>query len=86
MTPRMTDEIRAQIDRSLRKLVGGSQLRVVYEGHRFLVMITNEEGFHTGRARYLVACITCEKLLHEATTGPIENIDRHIRELEREKP
>lgn len=48
--------------------------------HGFIAMATTYEGFHTGRRRYLVACVTCESLVHEQTTGPIEHVERHMRE------
>jgi hypothetical protein len=80
MRIRMNADNRDAIEREIGLLVPGSQLKVIYERCRFLVMITNEQGIHTGRPRYLVACTKCEKLLHEATTGPIENIERHVNE------
>lgn len=53
------------------------------ETHAFRVTPTNDEGIHTGRRRYKVECISCNKLLHEATTGALERIEQHLREVER---
>lgn len=46
----------------------------------FQVSPTNETGFHSGRTRYRVECMTCSKLLHEATTGPMCRIEEHLKE------
>lgn len=78
----MTSEQREQIITNLEVLELGDQLRFTIHGvdsgtHGALVMRTNKDGFHTGRPRYLVACESCEKLLHAATTGPIEQMLMH---------
>jgi hypothetical protein len=70
------------LERFLDALDFGTQLRVRvpdHGRHHFVVMKTTETGIHSGRSRYLVACTSCEKLLHEATTGVWANIDRHLR-------
>lgn len=41
---------------------------------------TTKTGIHTGRRRYFVQCTLCDEVLHEETTGPLENIARHERE------
>ena len=58
---------------------GGVVVRVV-DGHAFMAIRTGELALHSSRPRFLVACATCEELLHEATTGPIPNIERHLKE------
>lgn len=59
------------------------KLQRVKPSCEFRVTPTLEVGFHTGRRRYKVECVTCEVMLHEATTGPSERIEQHMRELER---
>lgn len=51
---------------------------VDYKGHRFRVVPGKGEGIHTGRGRFLVACLTCGEVLHEATTGPTQHMDMHL--------
>lgn len=51
-----------------------------YHGHRFRVTPTSETGIHTGRTRYHVKCLTCEELIHEATTGPRPMCEQHVKE------
>lgn len=31
---------------------------------------TGDEGFHTGRLRFKVVCLTCRRVAHDNTTGP----------------
>jgi hypothetical protein len=45
--------------------------------HRYLVTPTGESGINTGRPRYRVECLSCGELLHEATTGAVENMEAH---------
>jgi hypothetical protein len=47
---------------------------------RFLMEPTGESGIHSGRSRYRVTCLTHRLVLHRATTGPIENINAHLRD------
>jgi len=47
-------------------------------GHTFEILPTKEAGFHSGRRRYLVECATCGVTVHEATTGPAENMVMHL--------
>lgn len=47
-------------------------------GHTFLVSPTGDCGFDTGRKRYLVKCLSCNKVLHENTTGPGCLIREHL--------
>lgn len=49
-------------------------------GHAFRVTPTDSFGLHSGRRRYRVDCLTCGEVAHEATTGPSETIERHLRE------
>ncbi len=61
----------------------GAQTRVAIKGHMIVLTSVMGTGFHTGRHRFCIACSTCEVLLHEATTGPGPNIERHLREASR---
>lgn len=79
----MTHEVSARkaFEDLLASLGLGVQLNVrdpAHPRHRFVVMRTTETGIHSGRPRYLVACTFCNRLVHEATTGPWENIERHL--------
>lgn len=70
-----------RLEHFLDALSFGMQLRVRvpdHGRHQFIVMKTTETGIHSGRSRYLVVCTSCEKLLHEATTGVWPNIQRHL--------
>lgn len=78
----MNAQQRMQVEAKLEALNKGEQLRLsIDDGHDVLVMLTNEEGIHSGRPRFLVVCVTCEVLLHEATTGPIERMNVHAEGL-----
>jgi hypothetical protein len=81
----MTDEQRKLIDSNIAALSKGQQLRVDVDDHHNLVMLTDQEGFHSRRPRYLVVCVTCETLLHEATTGPVERMVNHMQDGYRTK-
>lgn len=50
------------------------------DGHEFKVTPTNAIGIHSGRRRHRVECVTCQAVVHEATTGPSQMIERHLRE------
>ena len=84
-----TEDRLAELTKAVAELRLGTRLRLCVPGtpgtdaaasmnHEIVIMRTNEEGFHSGRPRYLVACRTCMKLLHEATTGPVENARWHV--------
>lgn len=47
-------------------------------GHMIAITATCLGGIHSGRRRYMIGCVTCGVLIHEATTGPAWNIERHI--------
>jgi len=49
-------------------------------GVKFEVKPTEHRGCDTGRVRYFVKCLTCNEVLHEATTGPRPNIEGHMEE------
>lgn len=75
----MTEEQRRRIEDVLSKLQKGHQYKLsIDEDHEVLVMLTDSVGVHSQRSRFLVVCVTCEALLHEATTGPIEHMERHV--------
>lgn len=58
---------------------GGDALTVVErDGHTFHVTRTNFLGCSTGRFRYRVRCVTCNNLLHHATTGPDSLMGGHL--------
>lgn len=46
----------------------------------FMVCPTDAVGIHTYRTRYHVGCVSCNLVLHEATTGPTCRIEDHMRE------
>lgn len=48
--------------------------------HHLRVTATRELGCDTGRRRYRVECLTCNEVVHEATTGAHWNMGFHIRE------
>jgi hypothetical protein len=50
------------------------------EGAWLQVTPTNKIGCDTGRTRYWVECLTCNEILHEATTGPKYYIEKHLSE------
>lgn len=81
---RLSDVELQKVEENLRRLVAGDPMRVVIEGHRFLIHVVNvnaEPELTPGlgpRPRYLLACETCERLLHESTRLPIANIERHL--------
>jgi hypothetical protein len=49
--------------------------------HTFRVVATEHVGCDTGRRRYRVECLTCEVVVHEATTGPLHQARRHLRDI-----
>lgn len=59
--------------------------RTTWGEHLYSIRATGDSGFSSGRDRYWVACKTCNEVVHENTTGPMLNIQRHEREYEREK-
>lgn len=48
------------------------------EGHRFKVKPTELVGCDTFRRRYWVECLTCNEVLHEATTSATILVKQHI--------
>jgi len=46
----------------------------------FQVRLTGLKGIDTDRARYLVACVDCDCVLHDCTTGPRFHISGHLSE------
>ena len=49
---------------------------------QMLLTPTNYIGMNSGRTRYLVECMTCKVVLHEATTGPLSHVRDHWRDME----
>jgi ribosomal protein S27E len=47
---------------------------------RVVISDTGEVGCDTGRPRYRVACLTCGIVIHEATTGPMQRLEQHLRD------
>lgn len=58
----------------------GDERNVTQDGHVFRIVATRELGCDTGRRRYRVECLTCEALVHEATTSPSCQIESHFRD------
>jgi hypothetical protein len=46
----------------------------------FVVAPTDERGRDTGRTRYKVDCVECDRVLHSATTGPSSHVEGHMKE------
>jgi hypothetical protein len=67
---------------AMPELQPGNTAEIVEQGHTFHVTATRETGFHTGRRRYTVECVSCKVLVHPATTGPKHNIQYHLRHPE----
>lgn len=70
-------------DDAMPELQPGNTAEIVESGHVFHVTATRLDGFHTGRRRYMVECLTCKATIHEATTGPRERIGQHVEEVAR---
>ena len=68
---------------ALPDLQPGNTAEVKRDGHVFHVTATRHTGWNTGRRRYMVECLTCKEVLHEATTGPDQRIESHLREVKR---
>lgn len=46
----------------------------------FQVKPIDKVGADTGRRRYFVACVDCDCILHNETTGPTSHITGHLHE------
>lgn len=53
------------------------------DGHHFRVTATADLGCDTGRRRYRVECLSCQEVVHEATTGAHWNMGYHVRDVAR---
>ena len=58
----------------------GDERALTEDGHTFRITVTPQLGRNTGRRRYRVECVTCNAVVHEATTGPRWNVGFHVRE------
>lgn len=58
----------------------GEERTLTEGGHTFRITATDRLGCDTGRRRYAVVCVTCNEVVHEATTGPCQMVGRHVRE------
>lgn len=67
-------------DDAMPELAPGNTAEVVRDGHTIHITATRATGFSTGRRRYTVECLTCRETVHEATTGPMQNVDSHLRD------
>lgn len=56
----------------------GSNCDFTVDGHTFEVRDSGERGFHSGRKRWSVKCVTCGKLIHPATTGTACRVAQHL--------
>lgn len=61
------------------ELEPGNTAAIEEQGHLFHVTATKLDGFHSGRRRYIVECVTCKVTIHPATTGPRQNIAYHLK-------
>lgn len=77
----MSEDI-ADIEAKLDALPVGGVHEFVHRKHHFSLIKTNLDGFHTGRPRYAVLCLTCDAAVHPATTGPVSLIGYHLRDIE----
>lgn len=59
----------------------GDARSLTLEGHTFRVVATEHVGCDTGRRRYRVECLTCEIVVHGATTGPLYQARYHLRDV-----
>jgi hypothetical protein len=78
------EEHEDQLELALDKLLMGGVLYWRQGDHTFMFIATREQSIHTGRRRFCVVCSTCERLIHEATTGPIERLNDHLRSSRRQ--
>ncbi len=62
----------------LAALATGEVHVMFFDGHRVDIEATALDGFHSGRRRYKVTCRDCGVLVHEATTGPLEQLRYHV--------
>ena len=62
----------------------GETRSVTAGGHTFAITALAQFGCDSGRRRYRVECTTCELEVHEATTGPMQNVSYHLREVAKE--
>lgn len=69
-----------RLDRWAMSAAPGDGVTYKVHHHDVRFALTKESGMHTGRSRFHVSCTTCNVLLHEATTGPIQQVERHLRE------
>lgn len=49
-------------------------------GAKLRIHATRQSGIDSDRIRYQVACLTCDEVLHPATTGPSSRFDDHLQE------
>lgn len=71
-------QTRKSIEVGLLTIAVGGAYHEKQDGHVFLFVRTCDEGIHSGRPRFLVACETCFELIHEGTTGPVERVEQHL--------
>lgn len=62
---------------AIPSLKAGESKQETLLGHLFVITATRESGIHSGRTRYRVYCLTCDKRIHPATTGPYELAGYH---------
>ena len=67
-------------DDDIDGLAVGQSRDFTHDGHHMRVTAVRATGFHSGRRRYLVECLTCAVVVHEATTGAVYNMERHAQE------
>lgn len=79
----MTEPEQAALEQRLASMKSGNVHGFVYQNHHFQIVMTTEDGLHTGRARFFVGCETCAVFMHAATTGVVPRIEQHIDSAER---
>lgn len=55
-------------------------MEFLYKGVNFRVEPTGKVGVDTGRDRTLVRCLSCNFIVHPATTGPASRVHQHWEE------
>jgi hypothetical protein len=70
---------RGPYDDDVPELREGQSCDYAIEGHHLRVTATSALGCDSGRRRYRVECLTCDEVVHEATTGAHWNMRHHVK-------
>ncbi len=82
MDTSLSDQTKALV-KDLLKDAKPNEIKRLNHGHSFLLFNTGDEGIHTGRPRFFVACVSCYEVLHHNTTGPEIRVDDHLVQVTR---